>query len=126
MTQPGETDAFTASAHVRALLEQTERGICDTVIINEEPLRRLLAAYAVEGQIPVEPDRAEIEAMGLRVVGANVVSETSTVRHDPTRLADVVLKLIDEHVAQRSSFVRPLGTSPSVPTQATVEIEAAR
>jgi len=107
MTQPGETDAFTASAHVRALLEQTERAICDTVVINEEPPRRLLEAYAVEGQIPVKPDRAEIEALGLRVVGASVVSETSTVRHDPQRLADVVLKLIDEHVAKRSSFVRP-------------------
>ena len=126
MTQPGETDAFTASAHVRALLEQTERGICDTVVINEEPLRRLLEAYAVEGQIPVKPDRAEIEAMGLRVIGASVVSETSTVRHDPTRLADVILRLIDEHVAQRSSFVRQIGTLPTATTAATVEIEATR
>ncbi|GAC1625496.1 MAG: hypothetical protein NVS4B5_17350 [Vulcanimicrobiaceae bacterium] len=106
MTQPGETDGFTASAHVRALLEQTQPGICDTVVINEEPPRKLLEAYAVEGQIPVKPDRAVIEALGLRVVGARVVSEASTVRHDPQRLADVVLKLIDEHVAKRSSFVR--------------------
>ena len=106
MTQPGETDAFTASAHVRALLEQTRERVCDTVVINEEPLRKLLEVYAVEGQIPVAPDRATIEGMGLRVVGASVVSETSTVRHDPARLADVVLKLIDEHVAKRSSFVR--------------------
>lgn len=126
MTQPGETDAFTASAHVRALLEQTERSICDTVVINEEPLRRLLEAYAVEGQIPVKPDRAEIEAMGLRVIGANVVSETSTVRHDPARLADVILKLIDEHVAQRSSFVRPVATVQSAPTAPTAEVETAR
>jgi uncharacterized cofD-like protein len=111
MTQPGETDAFTASAHVRALFEQAGARVCDTVIVNEEPPRKLLEAYAVEGQIPVAPDRAALETLGVRVVGAAVISETVTVRHDPARLADIVLKLIDEHVAQRSSFVR-LPTMP--------------
>jgi uncharacterized cofD-like protein len=106
MTQPGETDAFSASAHVRALLEQGGKKLVDTVIVNEEPPRRLLEAYADEGQVPVEPDRKAIEAMGIRVVGANVISETRNVRHDSHRLAEVVLRLIDEHVAQRSSFVR--------------------
>ena len=113
MTQPGETDAFTASAHVRTLFEQAGPGVCDTVIVNEEPPRRLLAAYAVEGQTPVVADAAELHALGVRVVGANVISETLTVRHDPQRLADVILKLIDEHVAKRSSFVRL--SAPSVP-----------
>jgi uncharacterized cofD-like protein len=106
MTQPGETDAFTAAAHVRALMLQTGQRVCDTVIVNDEPPRRLLEAYAEEGQVPVVADRTALEALGVRVVAANVISETDTVRHDPQRLADVVLKLIDEHVAQRSSFVR--------------------
>jgi hypothetical protein len=66
-----------------------------------------LEAYAVEGQTPVDPDRAALEALGVRVVGANVISETQTVRHDPQRLAEVVLRLIDEHVVERASFVRP-------------------
>jgi hypothetical protein len=43
-----------------------------------------------------------------------VISETDTVRHDPQRLSDVVLKLIDEHVAQRSSFVRLTPPPPPV------------
>jgi len=83
------------------------------VIVNEEPPRRLLDAYAEEGQIPVTPDRRAIEALGVRVMGASVISETDTVRHDPVKLADVVLKLVDEHVAQRSSFVRLSGPSPT-------------
>jgi uncharacterized cofD-like protein len=113
MTQPGETDAFTASAHVRALLAQAGAAVCDTVIVNEEPPKRLLEAYAEEGQIPVAPDRADLESLGVRVVGANVISETSTVRHDPQRLADVVVKLVDEHVAHRSTFVRFSTPQPS-------------
>jgi len=94
------------------LVEHAGRGVCDAVIVNEEPPRRLLEVYAEEGQVPVEPDRSVLETLGVRVVGAAVISETSTVRHDPQRLADVVLKLIDEHVAQRSSFVR-LSAPPS-------------
>jgi uncharacterized cofD-like protein len=124
MTQPGETDAFTASAHVRTLLAHAGHHVCDTVIVNEQPPKRLLEAYAEEGQIPVTPDTAELADLGVRVVGAAVISETQTVRHDSQRLADVVLKLIDEHVATRSSFVR---LSP--PAQATAppkETAAAR
>jgi uncharacterized cofD-like protein len=119
MTQPGETDAFTASAHVRALFDHAGARVCDTVIVNEEPPRRLLEAYAVEGQVPVTPDRPALEALGVRVVGAAVISETATVRHDPARLADVILKLIDEHVAQRSSFVR----LPALPSKENVPVK---
>jgi len=117
MTQPGETDAFTASAHVSTLIERAGARVCDTVIVNEEPPRRLLEAYEKEGQVPVTPDREALEAMGIRVVGAAVISETLTVRHDPQRLADVVLKLIDEHVARRSSFVRMSAPAAPLPKE---------
>ncbi len=113
MTQPGETDAFTAATHVRALLLQSGHRVCDTVIVNDEPPRLLLEAYAEEGQVPVEPDRTALGALGVRIVGANVISETQNVRHDPQRLADVVLKLIDEHVARRSSFVHLSAPAPA-------------
>jgi 2-phospho-L-lactate transferase/gluconeogenesis factor (CofD/UPF0052 family) len=91
---------------VRALIEHAGPGICDIIIVNEEPPKRLLEAYAEEGQAPVLPDRESLASLGVRIVGANVISETQTVRHDSVRLADVILKLIDEHVATRSSFVR--------------------
>ncbi|MDQ2908465.1 MAG: YvcK family protein [Candidatus Eremiobacteraeota bacterium] len=106
MTQPGETDAFTASAHVRTLLEQCGERVCDYAIVNVQPPRRLLEVYAEEGQVPVDDDREAIERCGVRVIAANVISETQTVRHDSQRLSDIVLKLIDEHVARRASFVR--------------------
>jgi uncharacterized cofD-like protein len=118
MTQPGETDAFTASAHVRTLIAQAGERVCDTVIVNEQPPQRLLEAYAEEGQIPVAPDTATLSQLGVRVVGAVVISETQTVRHDSQRLADVVLKLIDEHVAARSSFVRLSAPAPAAAKEA--------
>ncbi len=106
MTQPGETDGYTASAHVRALMHGSEAHLCDVVVVNDELPRKLREEYAEEGQYPVEVDEAELSALGLRVVRANVISETQTVRHDPDRLAAVVIAIVDEAVAQRASYVR--------------------
>jgi hypothetical protein len=39
-------------------------------------------------------------------VRANVISETDTVRHDPDRLADVVVGIVNDAVAQRASYVK--------------------
>lgn len=108
MTQPGETDDFSASNHVRVLREQAGEHVCDYAVINERPPRRLLDAYAQGGQVPVKPDRRAIEELGVTVIGADVISETQTVRHDPQKLADVVLKIIDRFVANRSSLVLSL------------------
>ncbi len=107
MTQPGETDGYTASAHVRALLRGAGANICDVAIVNDELPRKLREAYAEEGQLPVKVDEEELRALGVRIVRANVISETDTVRHDSDRLAAVVDKIIDEAVAARASYVRP-------------------
>jgi uncharacterized cofD-like protein len=115
MTQPGETDDFSASKHVSVLQAHAGARICDSVIVNLEPPKRLLETYAEGGQMPVEPDREAVEELGVRVVGAGVISETMTVRHDPQKLAEVVLKLIDDGVAERSSFVRLTPAAPVSP-----------
>jgi uncharacterized cofD-like protein len=106
MTQPGETDAFTASAHVRTLLERAGARVCDVVVVNDQLPRKLLDVYAEEGQLPVQADVAEIEALGVRAVRAAVISETENVRHDSVKLAAVVIGIIDEAVASRASYVK--------------------
>ena len=107
MTQPGETDGYTASAHVRALLRGAGNAhVCDVTVVNDELPRKLREAYAEEGQLPVQVDEEELAALGVRVVRANVISETDTVRHDSDRLAAVVVGIIDEAVAERASYVR--------------------
>ncbi len=107
MTQPGETDAMTAADHVEALLANARERVCDYVIVNDEPPSRLLGAYAQEGQVPVEPDVERIAALGLEPVRAPVIGETDTVRHDPQKLAGVVLGIVDRTVANRATLVKP-------------------
>jgi uncharacterized cofD-like protein len=115
MTQPGETDGYTASAHVRALLRGADANVCEVVVVNDELPRKLREAYADEGQLPVAVDEEQLRSLGVRVVRANVISETQTVRHDSDRLAAVVIGIVDEAVAERASYVRfrPAGPEPA-------------
>jgi len=106
MTQPGETDGYTASAHVRALLRGAGAQVCEVTVVNDELPRKLREAYAEEGQLPVQVDENDLRTLGVRVVRANVISETDTVRHDSDRLAAVVVGIIDEAVAERARYMR--------------------
>jgi uncharacterized cofD-like protein len=113
MTQPGETDGYPASAHVRALTHGIDAKLCDVVIVNDQLPRKLRDLYAEEGQLPVLVDEPELRALGVKVVRANVISETDTVRHDPDRLADVVVSIVNDAVAERASYVKFRPAAPS-------------
>lgn len=94
MTQPGESDHFTASDHVHAIEANVGRRVFDYVLLNKAmPSQHLLDRYAQSGQEFVEPDADRIRAMGLKPVLANLISETDLVRHDPMRVADSILRL---------------------------------
>jgi 2-phospho-L-lactate transferase/gluconeogenesis factor (CofD/UPF0052 family) len=107
MTQPGETDHMTAADHVEALFRNAGARVCDYVIVNDEPPHKLLITYAEERQEPVIPDIERIEALGLVPIRAQMISENLTVRHNPEKLADQVLEVIDRAVAERATFVKP-------------------
>jgi uncharacterized cofD-like protein len=107
MTQPGETDGMTASDHVKALMENAGAKICDYAIVNDEPPSKLREAYAKEGQIPVTADVDRIRELAVTPVRAQMISETVNVRHDPEKLGEQVLGVIDRAVAHRASYVKP-------------------
>ena len=107
MTQPGETDGMTAADHLEALLANAGERVCDYVVVNNQPPSRLLAAYAQEGQVPGRARCRANHRAGLHAGRAPVISETETVRHDPTLLANVVLGVVDRMVAERATLVKP-------------------
>jgi uncharacterized cofD-like protein len=118
MTQPGETDDYTASKHVEALMTNAKARVCDIVIVNDELPRKLLDHYAGERQLPVVVDKSKLDRMRMQTVRASVISETDTVRHDPEKLAAVVIGVIDQQIAQRASYVKfkpAADPEPSVP-----------
>jgi uncharacterized cofD-like protein len=95
MTQPGETDGYSASEHVKAILDHVGPGVIDYVVINGQHVAvELQEKYADQGAYPVEPDLKVIEAMGIKAVVADVISETNWVRHDPLKLSRTIVSMI--------------------------------
>jgi uncharacterized cofD-like protein len=95
MTQPGETDGFTASDHLKAIEAHVPHRVFDYVIVNTGlPTLELLNKYRQTGAIRVEPDCDRIRAMGYRPIAGNFVSQTDVVRHDPTLLAEAIMRLL--------------------------------
>ena len=100
MTQPGETDGFDAADHLAHVLEAVPGGV-DTILVHDGPLDPDAAAvYAAQGQEPVPVDIERLEAMGVRVVVADLAEEGRMVRHSPEALARALEKLIRESVGR--------------------------
>lgn len=110
MTQPGETDGFGAADHLVALERHVGTGLIDTVIVNiEPPPVELLRRYAAEGAHPVDPQIDRLQKMGVRVVGANLISADNLVRHDSDRLATALVDLVARyHTREDGTRVRHL------------------
>ncbi len=95
MTQPGETDCFTAADHVKAIMDHAGRGIIDYVLINLGGIPPKLAEkYGLEGAYPVKVDRDRLKPFGIRIIEEDLVSNMDYARHDPLRLAEAVLRIV--------------------------------
>lgn len=111
MTQPGETSGFTAADHVEMLLRHCgayRRHILDVCVVNTGPLGSgAVRAYGAKAAQPVEIERARLEAMGVRVVGEDLVrmggrSQQPKIRHDSGAIAAIVVELAQWRAAKRS------------------------
>jgi uncharacterized cofD-like protein len=104
MWQPGETVGFSAADHVEAIIRHAGQGLLDAVVVNtgpiSEPLKR---RYARQRARPVEIDRGRLEALGLKVVSADLVEKAEMVRHNPEALAAVLLDLAGNARRRRRS-----------------------
>lgn len=94
MTQDGETEGYSGSDHVTALLEHAQPGIVDTCIANNAVIsEERLVPYREEGVEPIELDRAAIEAMGIVVRTYPLATGTRYIRHDSDRLAAAIMEV---------------------------------
>ena len=96
MTQPGETDNYSAADHVQALFKHAKlaSGICDkklfdAVLINNFMPQNLAKKYEEADSLPVETDTSRLKKMGLEIVMNKLIEDNKEglVRHSPSRLA---------------------------------------
>ena len=99
MTQPGETDGFTLSDHVRVILEHTRRKLLDWVVASNQVVSpAVVRRYSAQGAAPVRIDMGELQALGVRCLLDNLLEEHRVVRHDSARLSRL---LIEEFVERK-------------------------
>ena len=97
MTQPGETDGYTASMHVKAILDHAGRNAVDYVIVNSTPVREdLKKKYAEAGAYPVIVDEDVLKALGVGVIKADLITNHDAIHHDPKKLAESVMQVVYE------------------------------
>lgn len=95
MTQVGETEGYTVSEHVKALLDHSGAGLIDICLANCAPLpAHILHRYEKEDAAPLVVDADKVENMGIKLVQCAVAAQSeSYARHDPHLLADALLAL---------------------------------
>ncbi len=97
MTQPGETDGYTAQDHLGAIVDHAGL-VADAILLNgTRPSPSILETYARKGQILVEHDLDEIRKLGCAPFFGDVIAEGNYLRHDSHALAKTVFKLYERY-----------------------------
>ena len=95
MTQPGETDFYSAFDHVEAILKHSSDSLIDVCIANNGSVcDEIYARYLSQNSNLIEIDRERFEKAGIELIEDNLIyiDENEKVRHDYIRLAQIVMK----------------------------------
>jgi uncharacterized cofD-like protein len=114
MTQPGETDGFSAADHLRILETCLGRGAVDFCIVNTG-IAAICSRLPLEaGSAPVTCDVRQIESRGAIPIQADLLTRSETgIRHDPARLGNLVVNVARGALGMRAgSHYLPNPASP--------------
>ena len=108
MTQPGETDGFTARAHLETVRQYAPEIHFDFVVVNDRRISHEQAElYAVEGahQIGIDDPIDDALDQTTEIVRADLLDSGEKVRHNADRLAEVVLGCRERALSKASVTV---------------------
>lgn len=93
MTQPGETDDFSVSDHLKTILKHANnKKIIDAVLINDYLPEEVVKAYGAVNSKPVKIDKEAVKKLGIKIVRKRLIEENKNnlVRHSPKRVARAI------------------------------------
>ena len=109
MTQPGETDNYSARQHLETVKSYAPEIHFDFVVVND---RRITSEqserYALEGAYQIGIDEDDVDSIAnvldqsTRVIRANLLEDGEKVRHDSTLLARIVIACREQACSQRT------------------------
>jgi uncharacterized cofD-like protein len=101
MTQPGETDGFSASDHLAAIMRLAGAGLVDYYLANGRGVSlSMRRRYARDGAAPVALHATAIRSMGVVPVERDLLREdiaARKIRHHEGKLARALLRIVQMH-----------------------------
>ena len=94
MTQPGETDGYSAREHIETIKKYAPEIHLDFVVVNDRRISKEQAElYAAEGayQIGLDHSIDDVLDRATQIIRADLLYDGEKVRHNSDRLAQVVL-----------------------------------
>ena len=91
MTQPGETDNYSASDHINAIIQHAGK-IVDAVLVNDHLPKNLAVKYEAANSYPIKLDVENVKKTGVRIVSKRLLQESKEglVRHSSNRVARAI------------------------------------
>ena len=94
MTEPGQTDNYSVTDHINAIIEHCGTGIIDYCIYDTgEIIPEFIKRYNLEGQDLVEQDVDKIKGIKFLQRNLSMISN-DLIRHDPSLVAASIIELI--------------------------------
>lgn len=97
MTQPGETDFYSVTDHVKAIYNHVGADLFHTVLVNNAQIPvDIMEKYMEKGSLPVKYDRDQLLKLGFDIVEDNFVKYETYLRHDAIKVGDAILRIMDK------------------------------
>ena len=94
MTEPGQTDNYSVSDHLNAIIEHCGKGIVDYCIYDTgEIVPEYIKKYNLQGQDLVEQDIEKVRGIKFLQRNLSMIKE-NVIRHDPSLVASSIIELI--------------------------------
>ena len=96
MTDPGQTDDYSLSDHIDAIVEHAGKGIVDYCIYDTgEVVPEFIKMYNLKGSELVEQDIAKAKAKGIKLLKKDLsIVEDGSIRHNPDAIAEAIIDII--------------------------------
>ena len=96
MTEPGQTENFTLSDHIKTIIEHAGKGIIEYCIYDTgELIPEYIRRYNMQGQEIVEVDAPKAKAEGVYLMQREIsYIENDYIRHNPEAIAASIIELI--------------------------------
>lgn len=98
MQQPGETEGYTVSDHIKAINDNIGEGVIDSVIVDPRDIPQdILVRYKSMNSDKVELDREKIKEYNVNLIERDIleIDPKGMVRYHPYKLSAIIYSLID-------------------------------